>query len=224
MREYIKRFVRKVAIRKSIVEVEPPTSNIYVHETTLIGETYLADWVKIQRQGYFYNSYIDSYTYFAGFNSVMNTRVGKFCSIGANVCIGPGRHPLEFASTSPVFYSIHKQCGTTFADKSYYNEMGKVKIGNDVWIGTNAVILDDITIGDGAVIAAGAIVTKDVEPYAIVGGVPAKFIKKRFSEETIEKLLHFQWWNKDSDWLKENYKLFHNPDALLEYIDKYANS
>lgn len=224
MREYIKKIARKIVKRKSIVKAEPLISNIYVHETTIISETHLASWVKIQRQCYFYNSSIDSYTYFAGFNSVMNAKVGKFCSIGANVCIGPGRHPLDFVSTSPVFYSTHKQCGITFADKSYYNEMGQVRIGNDVWIGTNAVILDDITIGDGAVIAAGAVVTKNVEPYTIVGGIPAKVIKKRFSAETIEKLLLFQWWNKDSGWLEENYKLFHNPDLLLSYIDKYANS
>lgn len=224
MREYIKSIARKIIKRKSKKQLANSASNTYVHETSIVDETYLADWVKVQRQCYFYNSHIASYTYFAGFNSVMNAEVGKFCSIGANVCIGPGRHPLDFVSTSPVFYSIHKQCGITFADKSYYNEMGKVKIGNDVWIGTNAVILDDITIGDGAVIAAGAIVTKDVAAYTIVGGIPAKPIKKRFSEETIEKLLLFQWWNKDSDWLKENYKLFHNPDSLIAYIDRYVSN
>lgn len=224
MRERLKRLARKFIKRERIAEVATPARNYYVHETSLIGETHIADWVKIQRQCYFYNSSIGSYTYFAGFNSVMNAQIGKFCSIGANVCIGPGRHPLDFVSTSPVFYSIHKQCGITFADKSYYNEMGKVKVGNDVWIGTNAVILDDVTIGDGAVIAAGAVVTKDVEPYSIVGGIPAKFIKKRFSEDVIEKLLNFQWWNKDADWLKENYKLFHNPDELLNYIEKHAGS
>jgi acetyltransferase-like isoleucine patch superfamily enzyme len=150
----------------------------------------------------------------------MNTDIGKFCSIGSFVSIGPGKHPIEFVSTSPVFFSDNKQCGTTFADMSYYREMGSVKIGNDVWIGANAVIFDDVTIGDGAVIAAGAIVTKDVEPYAVVGGVPAKMIKKRFSDEIIEKLMQFEWWNKDEVWLRKNYKLFHDIEEFMNLLGK----
>ena len=194
--------------------------NVYIHDTSLIGDSQIEPWVKIQKQCYFYNCKIGSYTYFAGFNSVMNTEIGKFCSIGSFVSIGPGKHPIEFVSTSPVFFSEHKQCGTTFADKSYYREMGNVKIGNDVWIGANAVIFDDIIIGDGAVIAAGAIVTKNVEPYSIVGGVPAKVIKKRFTDEVIDKLLNFKWWDKGEDWLKNNYKLFHNMDEFLKILDE----
>lgn len=96
--------------------------------------------------------------------------------------------------------------------------MGSVKIGNDVWIGAGAVILDDVTIGDGAVIAANSVVTINVEPYNIVGGTPAKFIKKRFSDETIEKLLKFKWWEKDEIWLKNNFQSFHNMNDFENLI------
>lgn len=214
--KFLKRFVKR---SKKDTSQSVYLLNVFVDKTSIIDNTKLFDWVKIQRQCYFYNSEVGSYTYFAGFNSVMNASIGKFCSIGSNVSIGPGRHPLEYLSTSPVFYSKYKQCGFTFADKSYYNEMGNVKIGNDVWIGANAVIFDDVVIGDGAVIAAGAIVTKNVEPYCIVGGVPAKFIKKRFSEDVINKLLSFKWWNRSQEWLAEHYKEFHSVEQFIKLLD-----
>jgi len=186
------------------------SDRVFIHHSSIVEQSDFGDWVNIQRDCYFYRSYVGSYTYFAGFDAVMNATIGKFCSVGASVSIGPGKHPVEYISTSPVFFSPQKQCGVTFADQSYYREMGNVKIGNDVWIGANAIILDDVTIGDGAVIAASAVVTSNVEPYAIVGGIPAKFIRKRFSDELIAKLLEFKWWDKDEEWLKKNFKSFHS--------------
>jgi acetyltransferase-like isoleucine patch superfamily enzyme len=197
-----------------------PAPNSLVHPSSGIENSILDEWVKVQKECYIYNSRIGSYTYFAGFNSVMNANIGRFCSIGSFVSIGPGKHPIDFVSTSPVFFSIHRQCGTTFADQSYYREMGNVIIGNDVWIGSNAVILDDVVIGDGAVIAAGAIVTANVEPYTIVGGVPAKVIRKRFSEDTIVKLLQFKWWDKDELWLKANFKKFHDTNSFIKFLNE----
>lgn len=92
-----------------------------------------------------------------------------------------------------------------------------IKIGNDVWIGAYAVILPGVTIGDGAIIAAGAIVTKDVEDYSIVAGVPAKHIKYRFSEEIIKALKRIQWWNWERSLIEENIELFYEPEKLIEW-------
>jgi acetyltransferase-like isoleucine patch superfamily enzyme len=117
-----------------------------------------------------------------------NTSIGRYCSIANNVLIGPAEHPTNYLSTYDVFL-----------DYTFYKErsLKKTIIGNDVWIGANAVIRRGIKIGDGAVVGAGAIVLSDVPPYAIVAGVPAKIIRYRFNEEIIKKLLELKWWEID---------------------------
>lgn len=163
------------------------------------------------------NVTLGDFSYVAENSSVTNANIGKFCSIGFHVIVGPGKHPSSvFVSTHPVFYSVCGQTQSTFAKKSYFEEHADVSIGNDVWVGTRAVILDGVSIGDGAIIAAGAVVTKDVPPYAIVGGVPAKIIRYRFSFEEIAFLQRFQWWNRDVEWLKDNLELMHNIESLVE--------
>lgn len=177
--------------------------------------------VKVGRYSYLNNVSIDSYSYLAGFNTMMNTKIGKFCSIAENVKIGLGIHPVSsFVSTSPVFYSPSAQCGFTFADKSYFTETGIVNIGNDVWIGANAVLMDNVTIGDGAIIAAGAVVTKDVAPYSITGGVPAKHIKYRFDDIIIKALLESRWWDFDKEYIRAHFKEFHDAASFAAFIKK----
>ncbi|MBL7898684.1 MAG: CatB-related O-acetyltransferase [Crocinitomicaceae bacterium] len=110
---------------------------------------------------------------------------------------------------------MRKQSGKTYADAPYFAEQEQVVVGNDVWIGTNVVILDGVTIGNGAVIAAGAVVTKDVAPFEIVGGVPAKHIRFRFTPEEIQKIESTAWWNKDEDWLQRHAEYFRNKEKFL---------
>lgn len=164
---------------------------------------------------------IGRYSYI-GPDSYVYGKIGKFSSIGSDVRVLAATHPLDtFVSTHPVFYSLKSQCGTTFAQGQEFDEIVKaddnyvgISIGNDVWIGSNVVILGGITIGDGAVIAAGSIVTKDVEAYAIVGGNPAKVIRYRFESEVIEKLLKFEWWNRSDEWLRANAAKFRSMEAF----------
>ena len=163
------------------------------------------------------NTSVSSYSYFGSYCSIHNVTIGKFCSVGSNVKIGLSNHPAQiFVSTSPYFYLPDLNGLETFVEEQFYNPHKHITIGNDVWIGANVLINDGVTVGDGSVIAAGAVVTKDIEPYSIVGGVPAKEIKKRFTTQQIDKLLLLKWWDKDINWIKTNVLKFHNVEDLLK--------
>ena len=132
--------------------------------------------------------------------------IGKFCSIacGAKFLFNSANHTLNSLSnyTFPIFFeewNLDKGDVT-----SAWDNKGDIVIGNDVWIGSRATILEGVNIGDGVVVAAGAVVTKDVPPYAIVGGVPARIIRYRFDEETIQNLLKMKWWEKDQEWIQNH--------------------
>lgn len=154
---------------------------------------------------------LGDFTYIAGNTSISKTTIGKFCSIGPDCKIGLGKHPTkDFVSTHPIFFSTLKQAQITFADKDYFKEFENITVGNDVWIGANVIIVDGVSIGNGAIIAAGSVVTKNIPHYAIVGGIPAKIIRNRFEKEEIEKLLEMKWWDMDISYLKNNFKKFHN--------------
>ena len=183
-----------------------------------INATKISEYVTLGPKVDISKSRIGSYTYFASDDKFFNTSIGKFCSIGPGVRCGMGFHPSNtFVSTHPIFFSTNKQAQITFADKNYFTEALPIEIGNDVWIGANVIILDGVRIGNGAILGAGAVITKDVPDYAIAVGVPAKVIKYRFEKEQINFLLKDKWWNKDIKWLAKNYKYFH---SINDYIEK----
>lgn len=132
--------------------------------------------------------------------------IGKFCSVacGAKFIFNSANHTLKSLSTYPfpLFFEEWESDRTKVAES--WDNKGDIVIGNDVWIGYEAVIMSGVTIGDGAIIGTRAVVTKDVPPYTIVGGVPAKPIRKRFSDEIIARLLDVKWWNYSDERIKAN--------------------
>ena len=137
---------------------------------------------------------IDDYSYIGGASALMNCSIGKFPSVGPNVGFGLGVHPTNRVSTYPGFYSANVYGATKFFEDNEVLEYVPVTIGSDVWIGAEAIVLDGVTVGDGAVIASNAVVTVDVAPYTIVGGVPAKVIRRRFDQDMVDFLLRARWW------------------------------
>lgn len=162
---------------------------------------------------------IGEYTYgnpIIYFEGEGNLKIGKFCSIafeGVKIFLG-GNHRVDWATTYPFNKIVDYPEATQIT--GHPSSKGDVIIGNDVWIGMNATILSGVTIGDGAIVAAHAVVTKDVPPYAIVAGNPARIVKFRFPEEIIKELLDLQWWNWPIEKIRANIPLLmNNPNNLL---------
>lgn len=177
---------------------------------------------KVEAGSHVINSSLGRHS-FCGYNTeILNCDVGSFCSIANNVTIGGSQHPMEWVSTSPVF-----RAGRDSVKKKYsehiFEDGERTVIGHDVWIGEKALIKQGVTIGVGAVVGMGSVVTKDVEPYSIVGGCPAKVIRKRFDEETIKKLLEIKWWNWNDEQLTNYADLFKDPKLLLDKLNVGEN-
>ncbi len=136
--------------------------------------------------------------------------IGRFCSISPGCSIGLQNHPLALLSTSPLIYGDDNILGVS----PWWSEItAPPEIGSDVWIGTRAIVLQGVTIGHGAVVAAGAVVTRDVAPYAIVGGVPARHISMRFTEATVLRLLELKWWESPLESLRQRIDFLRNSEA-----------
>ena len=162
---------------------------------------------------------IGAHTYIANNTDIENAEIGMYCSIADHCRIGMSGHSLSYLSTSPIFTQIVNGLQECWIDKDVFeqkSEEERVFLGNDVWVGSHVLINGGVTVGHGAVIGAGAVVVKDVPPYAIVGGVPAKVIRYRFSPEVIEKLLELQWWNLSDKTLKEHIALFQQDNITVE--------
>ena len=161
------------------------------------------------------------YSYFGSDCQIVNAEIGAYCSISDHVFIGGAEHPMDWVSTSPVFQNTrHSGPKKRFA-KFDLPKSKKCIIGNDVWIGHGVTIKQGIVVGDGAVIGSNALVTKDIPPYAVVGGVPAKVIKYRFPQEVIDRLEEVQWWNLPDKNITEVVELFHIKNPSVEDINRF---
>ncbi|MDO5014960.1 MAG: CatB-related O-acetyltransferase [Clostridia bacterium] len=173
------------------------------------------------------SSKIGRATYISQGSSLPYTKIGRYCSIGQNCNVIIGNHPIENnVATHPAFYSLLSQAGFHFAEETIYESSKHssknfvVNIGNGVWLGDYVKIINGVTIGDGAVVAAGALVTKDVPPHSIVGGVPAKLIRNRFSDEDIEFLINHPWYDFSFEKLNQNYRSFLNIEDYKILFEK----
>lgn len=160
---------------------------------------------------------MDRYS-FCGYDcEIVNTEIGLFCSIANNVIIGGAAHPIQWVSTSPVFYSGRDSVKKKFSQFDRDPDI-KTIIGSDVWIGNNALIKQGVRIGTGAVVGMGSVVTKDVPPYAIVAGCPARVIRYRFDSDIIQALLDSRWWEIQDSKLEEYAKYIKNPNDFLKQV------
>ena len=169
------------------------------------------------------NSTLGDHTYVQQRATVSNADIGKFGSIAAGVTIGLSQHSMHGVSTHPSFYLKNTPLAKSYSDKDYFVTTQRTLVGNDVWIGQNSVIMSGVKLGTGCVIAACAVVTRDVPDYAVVAGIPAKIIKYRFNEHLRKALIESQWWCMPETWLEENYLTFSEPERLLEAVGRYRN-
>ena len=172
---------------------------------------------RVHRKAKVFHSKIGKFSYVGKRASLIYTDVGAFCSIAADSCIGMGEHSISKLSSSPLFSEKVNGTGASWTDRVVF-PYAKVSVGNDVWIGERAMVMGGVNISDGAVVAAGAVVTKDVPPYAVVGGVPAKVIKYRFSPEIIDYLVKLKWWSFPEDLLKEHIDVFQTDNISIETL------
>lgn len=198
------------------------SENPTLHANAKVIDSQLGAWTEIGESWQILESTIGDFTYTAGSDGLIHyCDVGKFCSLASHVVINPGDHPMERPTQHHFTYRCKKFKLADQDDNAFFDwrRSRRCRIGHDVWMGRGAQVMADITIGNGAVIAAGAVVTRDVAPYAIVAGVPARQIRMRHTDETIEALEHIKWWDWDHATLKERLHDFYN---LKHFIQLYG--
>ena len=192
------------------------SEGVTIGDDTTVARCKIGKKVALNRRSYFNDSIIGDFSY-AGSNTTMNyASVGKFCSLARNVDIGGFDHDYHKVTTMPMFRFRQLSEG----GKPEVGEKELCMVGNDVWIAAGAQVLHKVSVGDGAVIGGGAVVTKNVPPYAIVAGVPARIIKFRFNEKIIEELLNIKWWDWPEEAILQNIEWMIQNDVNSDSLSK----
>ncbi len=182
----------------SFAQIKKIGNKCYIEHAKIYGNVYIGNYVSISGPG----------TIIHSGNSAI--KIGNFVSIAENVSIQGFNHKSKRPTTCPILFKVFEEDFSEDIDSK-----GDIIIQDDVWVGSNAVILSGVKIGRGSIIAAGAVVTKDVSPYTIVGGIPAKFIKMRFPEDVIEKLEKMKWWEWSDSEIKKNRDFFEKDASIF---------
>ena len=218
-----KYFSRQRSIEKNaILKYRSDNTTCVIKDNVFLYNVKLHMYVTLLENASLQDTTIDSYSYVGQRSILKNVSLGRFCSLGPDLKIGLASHPLgNFVSTYPAFYSPSNEgCAIQMrSDKIFKDEIKKTIIGHDVWLGASVIIPGGIKIATGSVIAAGSVVVKDVEPYSVNGGNPARFIRYRFPQTIIEKLIQSKWWEWPLSMIKENIDRYSNIDEFIEYLD-----
>lgn len=191
---HIRSFIIKIKLMLNFNNVRIGRGVYLDSNVNLLGNNLINDYTRLV------DTCIGEYSYISPMSILVNVSIGRYCSIGPGCKIGLGFHPVDSLSTSP--YIFNEQLFKSRRKEDFIRTI----IGNDVWIGANVSILGGITVGTGSILGAGAVVTKDVPPYSIAVGCPARVIKKRFSDKKIEELLSSNWWEETPDIIKHKYE------------------
>jgi phosphonate metabolism protein (transferase hexapeptide repeat family) len=193
----------------------------HIHPSCVVIDSRIGSWAALGENTCLVESDFADYSYTAGNVQIIYSEIGKFCSIANSVRINPGNHPKWRVTQHHMTYR-RTQYGLGEQDDLEFFQWRKdhkCVIGHDVWLGHGVVVMPGVTIGTGAVVGSGAVVTRDIGPYEIAVGVPARVIKKRFDEETIRKILGSEWWNWSREKLESNFSDLLNPE---EFIQKHG--
>lgn len=190
-------------------------SSVFYPGAFVDGESVLKGYNVIFANTVVVNSTIGEHSFVQKNSRILNADIGKFCSISSRVSIGLGRHSTTTVSSHPAFYSSTQPVAKNFSKTDNYVPFKRIKIGHDVWLGENVMVMDGVKIGNGAVIAMGSVVTGNVPDYAVVAGNPARVFMSRFDEETKKRLLESRWWDMSDEWLEKNCASFSDPQKFL---------
>jgi phosphonate metabolism protein (transferase hexapeptide repeat family) len=202
--------------------VRPKIAETVVHETARLREADIGRRCEVLRNTRIEYSSLGDYSYLGENCEVADAAIGKFTAIANSVRIGAPNHPMERPSQHRFTYCPEYYEATATRDRDFFADRrsDKVIVGNDCWIGHAAIILPGVSVGDGAVIAAGAVVSRNVAPYTVVGGVPARLIRKRFPEAVAERLQRIAWWNWPDDVIFERLADFRSEQIEL-FCDRH---